>query len=209
VVHAKDATGKTTGTVLSGPELEDALARGVLDQPKTQLTGMVKPSSKAGHIGFTLAGCDTWVDFPTSLIAEALQIGHQACEGHSHPLFRLSLNEPEDLEAKALVALLAARSATPFIPILPPANLPMATPGNTPMMAGANVPMHARANLGGFAPGGGNNAARQRECSTWCQGSTLICACPVYVPFFGWTYSIYPCGTCLNDPIYTAFTAFA
>jgi hypothetical protein len=209
MAQAKDASGKVSGTALTGPELEDALARGGLDQPKTQLTGMVKASTKSGYIGFTLAGCDSWVDLPTSLVAEALQVGHQPCEGHSHPLFRLTLNEPKDPEAKALIGLLPARSSASFMPVMPPANMPMAPPGNASMMSAPNMSMNARASIGGFAPGGGGNAARQPQCSTWCSGSTLVCACPVYVPFFGWTYAIYPCGTCINDPIFTAFTAIA
>lgn len=209
MAHARDASGKVSGTALTGPELEDALARGALDQPKTQLTGMVKASAKSGHIGFTLAGCDAWVDFPTSLIAEAQQIGHQPCEGHSHPLFRLTLNDPKDPEAKALIGLLAARAPAPFLPMMPPANMPMASLGSASMMPPANVPMNARASLGGFAPGGGGTAARQPQCSTWCSGSTLVCACPIYVPFLGWTYTIYPCGTCINDPVFTAITAIA
>ena len=204
MAQAKDATAKSSGTVLSGPALEDALARGSLDQPKAQLTGMVKASPKSGYIGFTQAGCDTWVDFPTSLIAEAQQIGHQPCEGHSHPLFRLTLNEPTDPEAKALIGLLAARSPASFMHTMSPANMPMAPPGNMSMMPAANMSMNTPANLGRVAAGGSVNALKP-QCSTWCSGSTLWCQCPIYIPGLGWTYSFYPCGTCINDPVFTAF----
>jgi hypothetical protein len=122
MAQAKDATTKSGGTALSGPELEDALARGSLE-PKPQLIGMVKASSMSGYVSFAQAGCESWVDVPTSLIAEAHQIGHQPCDDHSHPLFRLVLSEPTDPEAKALIGLLTARSPAPFMPMPTPANL--------------------------------------------------------------------------------------
>jgi hypothetical protein len=50
-----------------------------------------------------------------------------------------------------------------------------------------------------------SSAMRKPECFSWCSGSTLICACPVYIPGFGWGYVFYTCGTCINDPILTAF----
>ena|SRR5436305_5031087 len=49
---------------------------------------------------------------------------------------------------------------------------------------------------GGFGLAGGG-------CQTWCEGSTLMCACPVNTPY-GQGLLIYPCGTCINDPIWTA-----
>jgi hypothetical protein len=184
MAQAKDATAKGGGTALSGPELEDALARGSLE-PKPQLVGMVKASSLSGYASFAQAGCESWVDVPTSLIAEAHHIGHQRCKDHSHPLFRLVLGEPTDPEAKALIRLLAARSQAPFMPVLTPANLRgVAATGNH----GASV-----------------SELRKPQCTSWCEGSTLVCACPVYVPGFGMGYVIYPCGTCINDPVFTAF----
>jgi hypothetical protein len=122
---------------------------------------------------------------PTSLIAEAHQIGHQPCEDHSHPLIRLVLSEPADPEAKALIGLLTARLPAPF--------MPMPTP----------------ANLGAVAAAGSHGASaselRKSQCTSWCSGSTLVCACPVYVPGLGMGYVIYACGTCINDPVFTAF----
>jgi len=41
------------------------------------------------------------------------------------------------------------------------------------------------------------------QCQTWCAGSTLMCACPVRTPY-GQGMLIYPCGTCIDDPILTA-----
>jgi hypothetical protein len=43
-----------------------------------------------------------------------------------------------------------------------------------------------------------------RSCETWCIGSTLMCACPVHVPGLGTGIIVYACGTCINDPIFTA-----
>ena len=185
MAQAKAATAKRGGTALSGPALEDALARGSFDQPKAQLIGMVKASAKSGYISFAQAGCESWVDVPSSLIAEAQQIGHQSCEGHSHPLFRLVLNEPTDPEAKALIGLLTTRTPAPFMPMVTPANL------------------GAGAAAGNF--GASVNELRKPQCSSWCYGSTLICQCPIYIPWVGWTYHFYPCGTCIDDPVFTAF----
>jgi hypothetical protein len=49
------------------------------------------------------------------------------------------------------------------------------------------------------------SAARANQCETWCVGSTLMCACPVHIPGMGDGIIIYACGTCINDPIITAF----
>lgn len=49
---------------------------------------------------------------------------------------------------------------------------------------------------GGLSVAGG-------QCQTWCEGSTLICACPVRTPY-GQGLLIYPCGTCIDDPVFTA-----
>jgi hypothetical protein len=202
MARAKDATAKSGGTALSGRALEDALARGSFDQPKPQLIGMVKASLKSGYISFAQTGCESWVDVPSSLIAEAQQIGHQSCKDHSHPLFRLVLSEPTDPEVKALIGLLTARTHAPFMPLVTPANLGGVAAGPpAPFM-----PMVSPANLGGVAAAGSvNNLVRKPQCDTWCSGSTLVCGCPVYVPGLGMAYVIYPCGTCINDPVFTAF----
>ncbi|MFJ7961337.1 zinc ribbon domain-containing protein [Streptomyces sp. NPDC096319] len=62
------------------------------------------------------------------------------------------------------------------------------------------------AEAGGPAPGGPSTgaAARAPQCTTWCRGSTLMCACPVHIPGFGTGILIYACGTCINDPVLTA-----
>lgn len=185
MTQVKDATAKSGETALSGPALEDALARGSIDRPKPQLIGMVKASKGGGFISFAQSGCESWVDLPSSLVAEAHQIGHQFCEDHSHPLFRLVLSEPENPAAKALIGLLTARAPAPFMPMPPDANM-----GGIPSSGfqAASV-----------------NASPQRQCTSWCSGSTLICQCPVYIPGVGMTYYFYPCGTCINDPVFTAF----
>jgi hypothetical protein len=188
MARAKKTSANDVGTMLTGPALEDALTRGSIDSPKPQLIGMVKASTARGYISFAPAGCESWVEFPSSLIAEAQQLGYQPCEDHSHPLFRLVLSEPADKEAKALVAILTSRSRPPVMAIA-------ASPTLGDMMAPG----------GQGAPG----AMRTRQCSSFCSGSTMWCMCPVYVPGLGWTYSLFPCGTCINDPVFTALTAFA
>jgi hypothetical protein len=54
------------------------------------------------------------------------------------------------------------------------------------------------------APGAG---LRPNQCDTWCQGSTLYCACRVHVPGMGDGILVYPCGTCIDDPIITTLAA--
>lgn len=90
----------------SGTDLERALAEGTLTQAQTPLTGMVKPSEKSGHVSFTQAGCDTWVDLPTDMIERADQVGQRPCRDHSHPIMRITLKEPKDPKGKILLALL-------------------------------------------------------------------------------------------------------
>jgi uncharacterized CHY-type Zn-finger protein len=51
-------------------------------------------------------------------------------------------------------------------------------------------------------PGGGLNAM---NCSSYCHGSILWCVCHSYVPGLGVVTTFFPCGTCINDPIFTAF----
>lgn len=54
-----------------------------------------------------------------------------------------------------------------------------------------------------FAGARGGLSAARGQCQTWCEGSTLICACPVRTPY-GQGLLIYPCGTCIDDPVFTA-----
>lgn len=59
--------------------------------------------------------------------------------------------------------------------------------------------------------GGGPGVSSAPQCTSACFGSVLWCACPVYVPGIGWTFSVYPCGSCIDDPSINSpiFTAFA
>ena len=189
---AKNATGAAGSRApLDGAGLEQALAQGSLDRPATQLIGMMKASAKPGHVSFAPAGCGSWVDIPSAMITEAQHLGHQPCEEHSHPVFRIMLNEPTDPQAKVLLQLMAART---------PAAMPMLMP----------IPMSMPAGLIGFGgeglPAGPSVSALQKpQCTTWCMGPVLMCACPVYVPGKGWAYLISPCGSCSTDPVFTAF----
>ena len=70
-------------------------------------------------------------------------------------------------------------------------------------MQGMAPPTMASAARAG--PGaGGSSPMMAGGCSSYCSGSTLWCLCPVYIPGFGTGYTLYPCGTCINDPVYTA-----
>jgi hypothetical protein len=107
----KTFTGETLAQALESGEFEQPAAAGVV------LTGMVKPSEQTGHVAFARGGCDTWVELPTSLIENAEHIGARPCEDHSHPVFRITLRESDDPQAKLLGQLLATHArATPRIP---------------------------------------------------------------------------------------------
>ena len=97
----------------SGMDLEQALKEGELTHPAASLTGMVKPSEKSGHVSFSQAGCETWIDLPTDMIERADQEGQRPCRDHSHPVVRITLKEPKDAQGKILLALLTQAAPSP------------------------------------------------------------------------------------------------
>jgi hypothetical protein len=173
------------GNVLDGASLEKALVEGKFDKPMATLVGMVKCSANQGHLSFASAGCDSWIDLPTSMIEAAEYVGAQHCKDHSHPVFRVSLHEPTDPQAKVLMALLAARPAPPT-----------AMPPN--LGSGAGIPPQ----MASVSP------LMRPQSTSWCSGSTLWCSETRYIPWLGQVTVIYPCGTCINDPVYTAFGGY-
>lgn len=90
----------------SGAELEKALKEESLVRTGLMLVGIVKPSEKKGHIGFSRSGCDAWVELPTDMIEHAEQLGQLQCKDHAHPVFRITLKEAKDPEARILASLL-------------------------------------------------------------------------------------------------------
>ena len=94
--------------IFTGATLEEALKNDDFELSGTEMTGMVKASKKAGHIAFTRSGCENWVDIPIGVIEKAEQLGKAPCKDHWHPIFKLTLKEPKDAEAKVFAALLAA-----------------------------------------------------------------------------------------------------
>ena len=97
------------GQTFSGQTLVEALQAGELDHPGLVLTGMVKPSEQPDHVAFARGGCDTWVDLSTSMIEQAEHVGSRPCEDHSHPVFRITLKESDDPQARLLGQLLSAQ----------------------------------------------------------------------------------------------------
>jgi len=90
----------------TGAALEKALASGELHDQSTTLTGMVKASDTKAHVSFSLWGCDSWVDIPTSMIESAERAGTRPCSGHSHPVMKIKLKAPSSAEGQILLALL-------------------------------------------------------------------------------------------------------
>lgn len=97
----------------SGADLEKALTEGALTQAQATLIGMVKPSEKSGHVSFSQAGCDAWVDLPTDMIERADQEGQRPCRDHLHPVMTITLKEPKDAQGKILLDLLAQTAPIP------------------------------------------------------------------------------------------------
>lgn len=95
-----------TETVYTGESLEEALNEGRLDSAGVTIVGMVKSGERKGEIQFTPTDCDSWVDLAISYIEKAEQQGQEVCKDHSHPIFRITLKEPNDPQAKILSALL-------------------------------------------------------------------------------------------------------
>jgi hypothetical protein len=97
----------------SGDALLQALEKGELTLPVaagTTLVGMVKRSDQPGCLSFTPAGCDTWVDMPTSMIEKAVHLGERRCKDHSHAVVRITVKQPADAEGQLLAKLLMALS---------------------------------------------------------------------------------------------------
>lgn len=68
---------------------------------------------------------------------------------------------------------------------------------------GTGVPPYLAMRRSPVVRGQGSLGVDGGECTTFCSGSTLWCACDVYVPGIGMGTVIYPCGTCATDPVVT------
>lgn len=68
---------------------------------------------------------------------------------------------------------------------------------NLTAFSGANSPV----TFMNRARPGGNTGQAGGSCYTYCDGPTLVCVCSKYVPGIGVVTSIFPCGSCINDPI--------
>jgi len=98
---------------MTGEALESALGAGTLDEgggsggPRS-FEALVRTSDKEGHVGVAVAGCGSFVDVPTELIAAAEKIGYVACGGHGHPQMRITLAESDDPMTEVLHQLLGS-----------------------------------------------------------------------------------------------------
>ena len=117
------------GRTFTGQTLVDALSAGEFEHPGVALTGMVKPSEQPDHVAFARGGCDTWVDLPVSMIEQAEHVGNRPCEDHSHPVFRITLSESDDPQAKLLGQLLASQPQLGLRPPGPGFRPPAMRPG--------------------------------------------------------------------------------
>ena len=100
---------------LSGAELERAINDGRLDMEHSStmtFDALVRKSKKKDHVSLSVAGCDSFVDVPTALIASAEKTGFVMCGDHGYPRMRIALNVSDDPTAQVLSRLLALKSNT-------------------------------------------------------------------------------------------------
>lgn len=97
----------------TGESLAKFLKEDAASLSGTHLAGMVKPSEKEGHVSFSRSGCETWIDLPIEIIAQAQLLGQARCRDHVHPLFDITLKETQDPAARILAAVLAQSSLSP------------------------------------------------------------------------------------------------
>jgi hypothetical protein len=145
----------------SGDGLLKALEKGELAIPVetgTSLVGMVKKSDQPGSLAFTPAGCDTWVDIPTSMIEKAIHVGERRCKEHSHAVVRITLKQPTSPEGQLLAKLLVASA---------PRGVPESALPSRTRLPRSRMAMQQR--LGG--PGGGLGF----DCDEACQAVLRAC----------------------------------
>jgi hypothetical protein len=176
------------GQEFNGDALLQALQKGELTpQPAAGITlvGMVKQSDKPGFVSFTPGGCDTWVDVPTNLIEKAIHLG----ETHTHPLVRLTLKQPTDVEGQLLASLLVASRKSfegaltklPMMSKLSRGGLIRGRAGRG-HLSQARIAAIMRAAKVGTATGAGSSVEAARfDCDSHCQA--ILRACLEGTPF--------------------------
>lgn len=93
--------------VYKGSELSDALKNGTMSN---SIAGLVRQSSTAGYVSFSLTNGSDWTEIPANMIvsAEPVQI---ALPHLRDPVMRITLAAPKSEEAKVLLSLLRASMA--------------------------------------------------------------------------------------------------
>ncbi|MET4581937.1 hypothetical protein ABIE21_001427 [Conyzicola nivalis] len=98
----------------TGPELEDAIKAESAAEVGFSFMGMVKASGSQGRVSVAPAGSGTWTDIPVEMIASAHHVGGRAGdEKPDHPVFRLVLRQPKQVEAQVFASLLDSSAMTP------------------------------------------------------------------------------------------------
>jgi hypothetical protein len=77
---------------------------------------MVKASETKGHVSFSQSDCESWVELPTDLIAQAERLNESECGDHAHPVMSITLKQPSDPQAKVLLSLLMQQISDPRYP---------------------------------------------------------------------------------------------
>lgn len=185
----------------SGASLEEALKGDLLDQSEVVLIGMVKQAQTPGYISFTGGGCDHWIDIPVDLIERADRMGSRPCKDHAHPVFRLTLKEPKDPQARIYASLLAQQPGAGGMSPMPApqgGGVPFAqAPGGFQAAPGAEAPnlppgmgagQTARLSTGGLGGSGGLGAwgcweSTCTTCTLWeyvCNGTACWWICKLW-----------------------------
>jgi hypothetical protein len=81
----------------------------------TTFTVMVKSSERGEYIGFTMAGCDTWVNPPQHLDPKLHVSRHEHLSRSLVPVMRITLKESHDPDSNALMLCCRSRLVRSWI----------------------------------------------------------------------------------------------
>jgi hypothetical protein len=149
----------------TGAALEEALKEGTLGLASASITGMVDKSDKAGHIRFTIADCNGWLDLPVEMIETWVVEGHQRCQEHSHPRARLTLKEPTDPGQKLYFGVLS--------------QLLVGTQSVGKQIGTRSIGERVEAEMATLRPrrgGGGTSPCLYYSCGTCSDGTVMLCS---------------------------------
>lgn len=135
-----DAQTIKRGEAMTAAEMESVIATppdGAEVGGMARLVAMVRPGTTEGMVEMSATGCEGWVEVPSSVVAEARELGTETCPDGAHRVFEIDLSPGGDDTAQGLARLVGAMAS-----VGPPV-------GDQPAASNSNI-----ANAGSL-PGGG------------------------------------------------------